>query len=77
MARLEDDGLSVCYDPVAAFVMPRAREPEGYAAEKHKGNLRVLADASRETVTTHLRYVDRIVATDLARSIISQHTKGA
>lgn len=49
---------------VAAVVMPRAREPEGYAAEKHKGNLRVLADGSRETFTTRLGYLDRIGATD-------------
>jgi hypothetical protein len=57
---------------VAAFAIPGTCEPEGYAAEKRKGNVRSLAGGARETFTTRLGYVDRRHAADLARSIAQQ-----
>ena len=59
---------------VAAFAIPGTCEPEGYAAEKRKGNVRSLASGARETFTTRLGYVDRRHAADLARSITQSAT---
>ena len=59
---------------VAAFAIPGTCEPEGYAAEKRKGNVRSLASGARETFTTRLGYVDRRHAADLARSIAQSAT---
>ena len=54
---------------VAAFAMPATCEPEGYLAEKRKGNVRSLAGGARACFTTRLGYVDRDHAAELARSI--------
>lgn len=54
---------------VAAFAMPGTCEPEGYTAEKRKGNVRSLAAGARATLTTTLGYADREAATDLAARI--------
>ncbi len=44
---------------VAAFAMPATCEPEGYTAEKRKGNLRSLAGGAGVRFVTHVGYVDR------------------
>ena len=42
---------------VAAFAMPGTCEPEGYTAEKRKGNVRTLAGGARVRFATHVGYV--------------------
>jgi hypothetical protein len=54
---------------VAAFAMPATCEPEGYLAEKRKGNVRSLAGGARAAFHTHVAYVDAAHAAGLARSI--------
>ena len=54
---------------VAAFAMPGTCEPEGYTAEKRKGNVRQLAPGERARFETRLGYADQAAATDLARLI--------
>jgi hypothetical protein len=44
---------------VAAFAMPATCEPEGYAAEKRKGNVRLLASGASALFTTTIGYVGR------------------
>jgi hypothetical protein len=43
---------------VAAFAMPGTCEPEGYTAEKRKGNVRTLAGGATAHFVTHVGYVD-------------------
>lgn len=54
---------------VAGFAMPGTCEPEGYTAEKHKGNVRQLDPGERAHFKTHLGYADQAAAADLARLI--------
>jgi hypothetical protein len=54
---------------VAAFAMPATCEPEGYTAEKRKGNVRLLAGGARARFATRLGYVDKACATSAASSI--------
>ena len=44
---------------VAAFAMPATCEPEGYTAEKAKGNVRQLAGGASVRFATHVGYVDK------------------
>ena len=60
---------------VAAFAMPGTCEPEGYTAEKRKGNVRQLAPGERVHFKTHLGYADQAAATDLARLIAGSKGK--
>jgi len=54
---------------VAAFAMPATCEPEGYLAEKRKGNVRSLAGGAKASFTTHIGYVDSTRAAATAQSI--------
>src|SRR5450432_520095 len=54
---------------VAAFAMPATCEPEGYLAEKRKGNVRSLAGGASASFTTHISYVERARAAALAQTI--------
>jgi hypothetical protein len=54
---------------VAAFAMPATCEPEGYLAEKRKGNVRSLAGGASASFTTHIGYVERARAAALAQTI--------
>ncbi len=57
---------------VAAFAMPATCEPEGFLAEKRKGNVRTLEGRGRVSFTTRLGYVDRDHAAGQARAIEAQ-----
>ncbi len=54
---------------VAAFAMPATCEPEGYLAEKRKGNIRSLAGGAKASFATHIGYVDSTRAAAAAQSI--------
>jgi len=54
---------------VAAFAMPATCEPEGYLAEKRKGNVRALAGGAKASFATRLGYVDKSKAAAMARNI--------
>lgn len=54
---------------VAAFAMPATCEPEGYLAEKRKGNVRALAGGARASFVTRLDYIDADHAAAAARTI--------
>ncbi|HEY1943013.1 MAG TPA: DUF4432 family protein [Roseiarcus sp.] len=54
---------------VAAFAMPATCEPEGYTAEKRKGNVRALAGGASARFSTLVGYVDRSRAAAAAQSI--------
>jgi Domain of unknown function (DUF4432) len=54
---------------VAAFAMPGTCEPEGYLAEKRKGNVRALAGGAKAIFSTQLAYIDAAHATAAARAI--------
>jgi hypothetical protein len=54
---------------VAAFAMPATCEPEGYLAEKRKGNVRSLAGGAKVSFETHVGYVDAANAAKIAKSI--------
>jgi Domain of unknown function (DUF4432) len=54
---------------VAAFAMPATCEPEGYLAEKRKGNVRSLAGGAKATFATHIGYIDSTRAAGAAQSI--------
>jgi Domain of unknown function (DUF4432) len=54
---------------VAAFAMPGTCEPEGYIAEKRKGNVRSLPGGARTVFSTRLGYVDAAHAAATVRSI--------
>jgi hypothetical protein len=44
---------------VAAFAMPATCEPEGYTAEKRKGNVRKLAGGASMRFATQVSYIDK------------------
>lgn len=54
---------------VAAFAMPATCEPEGYLAEKRKGNVRSLARGAKVSFATHIGYVDSTRAAAAANAI--------
>jgi Domain of unknown function (DUF4432) len=54
---------------VAAFAMPATCEPEGYLAEKRKGNVRSLAGGAKASFSTHIGYVESTRAATVAQSI--------
>jgi hypothetical protein len=54
---------------VAAFAMPATCEPEGYLAEKRKGNVRSLEGGAKASFATHIGYVDFTRAAAAAQSI--------
>jgi hypothetical protein len=54
---------------VAAFAMPATCEPEGYAAEKRKGNVRSLAGGATARFVTHVGYIDAAHADAAVQSI--------
>ena len=54
---------------VAAFALPSTCEPEGYAAELRKGNVRVLAPGEQASFAVSAGYLDREAADDMARHV--------
>jgi hypothetical protein len=54
---------------VAAFAMPATCEPEGYSAEKRKGNVRLLASGTSAVFATNIAFVNRDHATAAAAAI--------
>ena len=54
---------------VAAFAIPATCEPEGYLAEKRKGNVRALAGGAKASFVTRLDYIDAGHAAAAARKI--------
>ena len=54
---------------VAAFAMPATCEPEGYLAEKRKGNVRSLAGGATASFVTRIDYVDAKHASAAAKAI--------
>lgn len=54
---------------VAAFALPSTCEPEGYLAEKAKGNVRMLAPNERAEFSVRMGYVTPKAATALAERI--------
>ncbi len=54
---------------VAAFAIPATCEPEGYLAEKRKGNVRALAGGAKASFVTRLDYVDAGHAAAAAKTI--------
>jgi hypothetical protein len=54
---------------VAAFAMPATCEPEGYLAEKRKGNVRILEGGGKATFETYIGYVDSARAAEAIRNI--------
>ena len=54
---------------VAAFAMPATCEPEGYTAEKRKGNVRSLAGGARARFVVRIGYVDKEHAASAAACI--------
>ena len=54
---------------VAAFAMPATCEPEGYLAEKRKGNVRSLAGNARASFATRIDYIERDHAAAAAAAI--------
>ena len=54
---------------VAAFAMPATCEPEGYTAEKAKGNVRSLPGGARARFSTLIGYCDATSAAAAAESI--------
>jgi hypothetical protein len=61
---------------VAAFAMPGTCEPEGYLAEKRKGNVRALAGGAKASFSTQLAYVDAAHAAAAARTIEGALSRG-
>jgi hypothetical protein len=57
---------------VAAFAMPATCEPEGYSAEKRKGNLRTLAGGESVAFETEIAYVPR----DRAAAVVAEIERG-
>lgn len=54
---------------VAAFAMPATCEPEGYLAEKRKGNVRSLMGGERAEFATRVDYIDSAHAAAAAQAI--------
>lgn len=63
---------------VAAFALPATCEPEGYLAERAKGNIRILAPGADAQFTTRFGYVTRpeAEATALAIARITEKDHG-
>ena len=59
---------------VAAFAMPATCEPEGYSAEKRKGNLRALAGGARAEFRTIIEYVEAARAACFVAQIEGKQT---
>jgi len=57
---------------VAAFALPSTCEPEGYLAEKAKGNVRLLAPAGRARFGVRLGYLTQSEAAARAAEIVGQ-----
>jgi hypothetical protein len=53
---------------VAAFAMPATCEPEGYSAEKRKGNVRSLAGGAHVRFVTEIAYIPR----DAAAAVVAE-----
>lgn len=56
---------------VAAFALPSTCQPEGYAAEKRKGHVRLLPPKGRADFAVRAGYLDRDAAARLAGTISS------
>jgi hypothetical protein len=54
---------------VAAFAMPATCEPEGYSAEKRKGNVRLLASGTSAVFATNIAFVSKDQAAAAAAAI--------
>jgi hypothetical protein len=54
---------------VAAFALPATCEPEGYTAEKRKGNVRVLKGGESAAFTTEISYLARDRAAEVVHQI--------
>ncbi|SDX09090.1 aldose 1-epimerase family protein [Roseicitreum antarcticum] len=54
---------------VAAFALPATCEPEGYTAEKAKGNVRSLAPGETARFATRFGYTTQIETAELAKNI--------
>lgn len=54
---------------VAAFALPATCEPDGYLAERSKGNVRTLAPGGRITFDVQAGYLDRVEAARVAEAI--------
>jgi len=54
---------------VGAFAMPATCEPEGYTAEKRKGNVRSLASRAKARFVTRVGYIEAARAEHQARAI--------
>ena len=54
---------------VAAFAMPATCEPEGFLAERRKGNVRSLAGGASASFATRIDYVDAKHAAAAAKTI--------
>jgi hypothetical protein len=54
---------------VAAFAMPATCEPEGYLAERRKGNVRSLAGGAKASFATRVDYIDAGHAAAAAKTI--------
>jgi hypothetical protein len=59
---------------VAAFALPATCEPEGFTAEREKGNLRFLAPGARAAFSVRVGYVDQREAAALAEAIAALGT---
>ncbi|MFC0406936.1 aldose 1-epimerase family protein [Roseomonas elaeocarpi] len=62
---------------VAAFALPSTCEPEGYAAEKRKGNVRVLPPHGRAAFTLRAGYLDQDAMTRTAAEIAALGERAA
>ncbi|MGY4802677.1 aldose 1-epimerase family protein [Teichococcus aerofrigidensis] len=56
---------------VAAFALPSTCQPEGYAAERRKGHVRLLPPGGRAAFAVRLGYLDRAAAARMDRTISS------
>lgn len=60
---------------VAAFALPSTCEPEGYTAEKRKGNVRLLAPGARAEFAVQLGHLDVAEAAAAAARIAAMQTR--
>lgn len=61
---------------VAAFALPSTCEPEGYTAEKRKGNVRLVPPGGRADFSLTLGHLDRGEAGHMAQRIAALNTAG-
>jgi hypothetical protein len=64
----------ILHDPdqqVAAFALPSTCQPEGYAAEKRKGHVRLLPPGGQAGFTVRAGYLDQAAAREMAGLISS------